>query len=65
MNTITNDKKELSSEQNKELLQTLKTRFEKNMRRHSGLEWAKVQVEPVASPVKIRFENLQLVINIG
>lgn len=38
MNTITNDKKELSSEQNEELLQTLKTRFEKNMRRHSGLE---------------------------
>ena len=37
------NKKELSSEQRKELLSTLKARFEKNMNRHKGIEWAKVQ----------------------
>ena len=36
-------KKELSSKQREELLITLKTRFEKNMNRHKGLEWAKIQ----------------------
>ena len=36
-------KKELSPEQREELLRTLKARFEKNMNRHKGLEWAKVQ----------------------
>src|ERR1035437_7336828 len=35
-------KKELSPEQHEELLRTLKARFEKNMNRHKGLEWAKV-----------------------
>ncbi len=36
-------KKELSPEKSKELLRILKTRFEKNMNRHNGLEWAKVE----------------------
>ncbi|MDB5121607.1 MAG: hypothetical protein JWN56_2825 [Sphingobacteriales bacterium] len=36
-------KKELSPEQCEELLGVLKARFEKNMNRHNGLEWAKVQ----------------------
>ncbi len=36
-------KKELSPEQRQELLIALKARFEKNMNRHNGLEWAKVQ----------------------
>jgi hypothetical protein len=53
MNNIINDKKELSPEQNEELLRTLKIRFEKNMQRHAGLEWAKVQVKLEASPLKI------------
>ena len=35
------NKKELSLEQREELLQTLKDRFENNMNRHKGLEWAK------------------------
>jgi hypothetical protein len=35
-------KKELSREQREELLTALKTRFEKNMNRHKGLEWNKV-----------------------
>src|SRR5271170_8028746 len=33
----------LSKKQREELLGTLKARFEKNMDRHQGLEWAKVQ----------------------
>ena len=37
------NKKELSSGQREELLRILKTRFEKNINRHKGLEWAKVQ----------------------
>jgi len=36
-------KKKLSPEQNEELLRALKARFEKNMNRHKGLEWVKVQ----------------------
>ena len=39
------NKKELSSKQLEELLRTLKARFEKNMSRHKGLEWAKVQAK--------------------
>ena len=37
-------KKELSPKQHEELLRELKVRFEKNMNRHKGLDWAKVQV---------------------
>ncbi|MDO9552873.1 DUF4256 domain-containing protein [Rhodonellum sp.] len=37
------EKKELSPEQMKALLQTLKSRFEKNRDRHKGLDWAMVQ----------------------
>jgi len=33
----------LSKKQSDELLKVLKARFEKNMNRHKGLEWAKVQ----------------------
>lgn len=36
-------KKELSTKRREELLNILKTRFEKNMNLHKGLEWAKVQ----------------------
>ena len=43
-------KRELSPEQREELLRTLKARFEKNMNRHKGLEWTRVQekLEPHA-----------------
>ena len=40
---MNNIKKELSPEQRKELLRTLKARFEQNINRHKGLEWDKVQ----------------------
>ena len=46
-------KKKLSSEQHEELLKTLKVRFEKNMNRHKGLEWAKVQTKLEANPEKL------------
>lgn len=35
----------LSSKQREELIKILKTRFEKNMKRHKGLEWFKVQAK--------------------
>jgi len=40
-----NEKKQLSPEQREEILRTLKARFEKNMNRHQGIEWAKVQAK--------------------
>ncbi len=41
--------KELSAEQHAELIRALKSRFEKNMNRHNGLEWAKVQSKLIAN----------------
>jgi len=46
-------KKELSLEQVEELLNTLKERFEKNLNRHSDLEWAKVQAKLEANTEKL------------
>jgi len=40
-----NGKSQLSPEQQEEMLKILKTRFEKNMNRHNGLDWANVQVK--------------------
>ncbi len=45
MSKINSNKKKLSLEQREELLKILKARFEKNMNRHKGLEWAKVQTK--------------------
>lgn len=45
--------KELSTEQREGLLHTLKARFEKNMNRHQGLEWADVQAKLEANPEKL------------
>jgi len=47
------NKKELSLEQREELLSVLKTRFEKNMHRHKGLEWTKVKAKLDANAEKI------------
>jgi Protein of unknown function (DUF4256) len=46
-------KKKLSPEQREELLSALKARFEKNMKRHKGLEWAKVQAKLEANTEKL------------
>jgi hypothetical protein len=48
---------ELSSEQRKALLKTLKVRFEKNMNRHKGLEWTKIQTKLEAHPEKLSSLN--------
>lgn len=53
MDHMNNNKKELSPEQREELLRALKARFEKNMNRHKGLEWAKVQAKLEANPEKL------------
>ncbi|MRG44753.1 DUF4256 family protein [Chitinophaga sp. SYP-B3965] len=42
---MTTHKKKLSPEQRKELLTALKARFEKNMGRHKGITWDKVQAK--------------------
>jgi len=44
---------ELSPKQRDELLRTLKARFEKNINRHEGLEWAKVQAKLDANSEKL------------
>jgi len=46
-------KKELSPEQREELLKALKARFEKNVNRDKGLEWAKVKAKLEASAEKL------------
>ncbi|HKO63340.1 MAG TPA: DUF4256 domain-containing protein [Pyrinomonadaceae bacterium] len=46
-------KKELSSKQGDELLSNLQARFEKNINRHKGLDWARVRTKLEANPVKI------------
>jgi len=58
MNTIASTKKKLSSEQRKGLLSALKARFEKNMNRHKGIDWAKVQAKLEANPDSYREEKL-------
>jgi hypothetical protein len=50
---MNSNKKKLSSEQQKELIKTLKTRFEKNMNRHKGLEWTNVQAKLEANNDKL------------
>ena len=44
---------ELSAEQRDELLKTLQARFEKNMNRHEGLAWSKIQAKLEARPDKL------------
>ena len=48
-----NNNKKLSQEQTQELLGKLKTRFEKNMNRHKGLEWALIEKKLEKHPEKI------------
>ena len=43
----------LSPKQREELLRALKARFEKNMNRHKGLEWAEVQAKLEANAEKL------------
>lgn len=43
----------ISLEQRDALMGTLKERFEKNMNRHKGLEWTKIQAKLEANPEKL------------
>lgn len=45
-------KKSLSLQESSELLEILKTRFEKNSHRHKGIEWTKVRAKLEAAPEK-------------
>jgi len=47
------NKNELTRQQREQLLKALKARFEKNMNRHQGLEWAKVQATLEANTEKL------------
>jgi hypothetical protein len=53
MSNVSSKKKALSPEQRKELLGAVKARFEKNMNRHKGLEWAKIQTKLEANAGKL------------
>ena len=52
-NNMKSNKKELSPKQRDELLTALKDRFEKNLNRHKGLDWAKVQARLEANAAKL------------
>ena len=47
------NKKKLLLEQTEELLNTLKARFEKNMKRHKDVDWIKVQKKLDSNPDKL------------
>jgi Protein of unknown function (DUF4256) len=53
MPTAKTPKRQLSDRQREELLKTLKARFERNMNRHQGLEWAKVEARLAARPAAL------------
>ncbi len=53
MSKIKSVEKKWSAEQRAELLKALRSRFEKNMNRHRGLEWARVQARLEAAPEKL------------
>jgi hypothetical protein len=46
-------RQQLPPEQRRELLRTLKARFEKHMERHQGLQWAAIQARLEANPEKL------------
>jgi hypothetical protein len=53
MNKTNAFKKRMSAEQQKQLLNMLKARFEKNMIRHKGIEWLDVQEKLESAPDKL------------
>jgi hypothetical protein len=53
MSKTNRNKKELPAQRRGELLDVLKTRFEKNMNRHKGLKWANVEEKLEANVAKL------------
>lgn len=47
------NKKELSKSESTELLRILRSRFEKNMKRHQGIEWNKIETRLNSDPEKL------------
>lgn len=50
---MSNKKNSLSTDQKEALLDVLRVRFEKNINRHKGLEWNKIQEKLEANPEKL------------
>lgn len=48
-----NSKRQLSPEQQEEILKLLKIRFDKNMNRHNDVGWDKIQAKLEANPAKL------------
>jgi len=48
------EEKSLTPEQKKEILTVLKSRFDKNMKRHQGLEWENILIKLENKPDKLR-----------
>ena len=53
MKNMISNKKMLSPDQREELLNVLKTRFEKNMSRHGGVQWTSIQTKLEANTDKM------------
>jgi len=53
MSTIRTSKMKLSAEYSNALLSILKSRFEKNMNRHNGMDWSAIETKLKASPEKL------------
>ena len=53
MNKGTTNKRQLSSTQTEKLISILQTRFEKNKKRHKGIDWDKVQAKLESKPAKL------------
>jgi hypothetical protein len=53
MKNMDRNKRQLSPEAREELLRVLKSRFEKNMNRHKGMDWAKVLAKLEAAAEKL------------
>lgn len=49
----TSGKNELNANEAKEILKTLKSRFEKNMQRHKGISWEKVEAKLIKQASKL------------
>ncbi len=53
MSNTNSNKNKMSAEDRDKLLKVLKARFEKNMVRHKGIEWTRVQTKLEAHPAKL------------
>jgi hypothetical protein len=47
----------MKASEREQLVEVLKARFEKNMKRHKGLEWSKIQAKLEAAPKKLESLN--------